>query len=95
MLAASCRIQDICQTGIFLNFFYFFYYIHCLICRPSDSTVSEDAGIEPRTVATLALTARRSDHLARLTLTARSSNHLTRSHLNLAMWMRSSFVDEI
>ncbi len=26
---------------------------------------SEDAGIEPRTVATLALTARRSNHLAR------------------------------
>jgi hypothetical protein len=25
------------------------------VCRPSDSTVSEDAGIEPRTVATLAL----------------------------------------
>jgi hypothetical protein len=24
---------------------------HCIICRPSDSTVSEDAGIEPETVA--------------------------------------------
>ncbi len=24
---------------------------HCFICRPSDSTVSKDAGIEPRTVA--------------------------------------------
>ena len=33
--------------------------------RPSDSTVSEDAGIECRTVATLALTARRSNHWAR------------------------------
>jgi nestin len=33
---------------------------HSFICRPSDSTVSEDAGIEPRTVATSALTARRS-----------------------------------
>jgi hypothetical protein len=33
------------------------YHIqHCFICRPSDSTVSEDAGIEPRTVATSALT---------------------------------------
>jgi hypothetical protein len=30
---------------------------HCFICRPSDSTVSEDAGIEPRTVAA-ALTTR-------------------------------------
>jgi hypothetical protein len=35
---------------------------HCFICRPSDSTVSEDAGIEPRTVATSALTVRRSSH---------------------------------
>jgi hypothetical protein len=26
----------------------------CIICRPSDSTVSEDAGIEHRTVATSA-----------------------------------------
>jgi hypothetical protein len=33
---------------------------YCFICRPSDSTVSEDAGIEPRTVAT----ARRSNHSA-------------------------------
>jgi hypothetical protein len=33
------------------------YFIQfCFFCRPSDSTVSEDAGIEPRTVATLALT---------------------------------------
>ena len=32
---------------------------------PSDSTVSEDAGIEPRTVATVALTARRSNLSAR------------------------------
>ncbi len=41
------------------NFFtgdFFIYDIqHCFICRPSDSTVSEDAGIKPRTVA-LALT---------------------------------------
>ncbi len=42
------------------------YYIqHCFICRLSDSTVSEDAGIEPRTVATLALAIRRSNHSAR------------------------------
>jgi hypothetical protein len=44
-------------------FFFFSYYIqHCFICRPSDSTVSTDAGIEPRTVATGALTVRRSNH---------------------------------
>ncbi len=41
------------------------YFIqHCFICRPSDSDVSEDAGIEPRTVATSALAVRRSNHSA-------------------------------
>ncbi len=38
---------------------------HCFICRPSDSTVSEDARIEPMTVATTALAVRRSNHKAR------------------------------
>ncbi len=53
-------------TGDFLIFFLFMYNIqHCFICRPSDSTVSEDAGIELRTVATTALAVRRSDHSAR------------------------------
>jgi hypothetical protein len=28
---------------------------HCSICRPSDSTVSEDAGFEHRTVAVLSV----------------------------------------
>jgi hypothetical protein len=59
---------------------------YCFICRPSDYTVSEDAGIEPRTVATLALTARRSNYLARyhpmgnvsLYLGERSINYSTR-----------------
>ncbi len=48
---------------------------HCFICRPSDSTVSEDAGIEPRTVATLALTARSSNHSAR-----------SHPHFNFNIW---------
>jgi hypothetical protein len=37
---------------------------HCFIFLPSDSTVSEDAVIEPRTVATKALAVRRSYHSA-------------------------------
>ncbi len=42
---------------------FFSYYIqHCFICRPSDSTVPTDAGIEPKTVAIGALTVRRSNH---------------------------------
>ncbi len=43
-------------------FIFVMYFIqHCFISRPSDSFVSEDAGIEPRTVATVALAVRRSD----------------------------------
>jgi hypothetical protein len=38
---------------------------HCFICRPSDSTVSEDAGIEPRIIATTALAVRRPNHSAK------------------------------
>jgi hypothetical protein len=35
-----------------LIFLYMYFIQHCFICRLSDSTVSEDGGIEPRTVAT-------------------------------------------
>jgi hypothetical protein len=39
------------------------YFIqHCYICRPSDSTVSKDGGIEPMTVATLVLAFRPFQH---------------------------------
>ncbi len=45
------------------TFILFLYYIqHCFLCRPSDFTVPTDAGIEPRNVATCALTVRRSNH---------------------------------
>jgi hypothetical protein len=40
---------NFCDFSIFQNFIQ-----HCFICRTSDPTVSEDAGIEPRTVATAA-----------------------------------------
>ncbi len=42
-------------TRGFFRFFSMYCIQHCFICRPSDTTVSEDAGIEPRTVATAAL----------------------------------------
>ncbi len=65
---------------------------HCFICRPSDSTVSEVAGIEPRNVATLALTARRSNHLVRShPHMARSHPHLARSHPLLG-WLSTRFM---
>jgi hypothetical protein len=53
--------QRICVLNLdfFVDFFLFMYVTHhCFICRPSDSTVSEDAGNETKTDATLALTAR-------------------------------------
>jgi hypothetical protein len=54
------------NRGIFDYFIYVPYFTqHCFVCRPLDSTVSEDAGIEPRTVATLALAVRRSKLSAR------------------------------
>jgi len=65
--------RKICSRGIFLNFFRYFIQ-HCFICRPSDSTVSEDAGIEPRTVANTALAVRRSNH------SAKSHPQTTKSH---------------
>jgi hypothetical protein len=50
----------------FLYSFFFMYVIqHFFICRPSDSTGSDEAGIELTTDATLALTARRVNHSAR------------------------------
>ncbi len=49
-------------------------YRRCVICRPSKSMVSEDAGTEPETVATFPLAVRRSKH------SARSYSHLARSH---------------
>ncbi len=40
-----------------MDFFYYFIK-HCFICSPSDSTVSEDAGNEPRTIVTSTLAVR-------------------------------------
>ncbi len=61
--------RDLRRTFFFYIFFwgilfsFFSYNIqHCFICRPSDSTVPTDAGIEPRTVATGALAVRCSNH---------------------------------
>ncbi len=65
------------------------YFIqHSFICRPSDSTVSVHAGIEPKTVATLALTVRRSNHWAR--------SHLQKaiSHLILYNYL-GNFFDSV
>jgi hypothetical protein len=55
-------ILCIFNRGDFFGLFFLCMYFsqHCFICRPSDTTVSEDPGIEPRTVAASALAVRRS-----------------------------------
>jgi hypothetical protein len=72
--------------GIFGFLKYFIH--HCIICCCSDSTVSEDAVMEPRTVANLVLAVRR-------------FNHLARSHLlyvlpfcSFISWLSPFFVDQ-
>jgi hypothetical protein len=58
---AAWHIEKITHSSekVTINWICFMYIIqHCFICRPSDSTLSEDAEIEARTVATLALAAR-------------------------------------
>jgi hypothetical protein len=50
--------------GFFSDFKKYFVQ-QCFISRPLDYTVSEDAGIEPRIVATFAVKVRCSTHLAR------------------------------
>ncbi len=48
------------RGGFFWILLFMYDIQHCFICRPSVFTVSEDAGIEPMTVATTALAVRRS-----------------------------------
>ncbi len=51
---------------LFWTFAFHVRYSTLLHMPPSDYTASEDAGIEPRTVATMALAVRSSNHSARL-----------------------------
>jgi hypothetical protein len=40
---------DVHSCILLAHFFQKYFIQYCFICRPSESTVSEDAGIEPRT----------------------------------------------
>jgi hypothetical protein len=54
LLTNSETEMKMIEKGIIKDFLTYFIQ-YCFICRPSDSTVSEDAGFKPsRTVATLA-----------------------------------------
>jgi hypothetical protein len=80
LYVTKVRTNILLKRGFF-DFFKIYDIQHCFIRRPSDFTVSEDAGIEPRTVATLTLTDRRSNHSTRSYLhSARSHSHSARSH---------------
>ncbi len=54
----SIGISELLGDFFFFLFFCSYNIQHCFICRPSDSTVPTDAGIEPGTVATGALAVR-------------------------------------
>jgi hypothetical protein len=51
------------ESLFYFNFLKYFFQ-HCYLCRTSDSTVLEGAGIEPKTVATIVLAVRRFFHSA-------------------------------
>ena len=81
LVDANCLTDEGRGGGhIFVLLWHFFQ--HCFICRPSDSSASEHAGIEPRTVEILALSIIR-------------SNHSDRSHLQAKARGRTEFLDEI
>jgi hypothetical protein len=66
LCSPSILFEMIFLKGDLIGFFLLMYEIqHCFICRPTDSTLSEDAGIKIGTVATTALAVRRSNHSAR------------------------------
>jgi hypothetical protein len=87
-LASLFILHYLCVADIkgdFFGSFLFMYNIqYCFICRPSDSTVSKDAGIVPRTVATPALAVRRSNH------SDGSHPHSARSHPHLLDFIHNS-----
>jgi hypothetical protein len=72
-------------NGDFFGLFLYFIQ-HSFLCRPSDSTVLEDAGIEPRTISSLSLTISRSNHSTRSHPTNRLHlvHNSARSHPNSA-----------
>ncbi len=53
------------QRWLIFCIFFNYFIQSCFICRPLDSIVPEDAGIEPKTVVTLVLAGRRSNYSAR------------------------------
>jgi hypothetical protein len=79
------------STGGFLKKFSMYLFQHCFICSPSAATVSEDAGIEPRTVATSAMAVR--PLTTRLDLIHKQDLiHEQKSWLTLFLYLSAAFV---
>ncbi len=55
---------EVKKFRVFWIFLFMYVLQHCFICRPSNSTVSEDGGTEPKAVATV-ITARRFNQSAK------------------------------
>ncbi len=55
MMFLNVRLLWSKKLFIYIYGFFLFVYViqHCFNCRPLNPTVSEDAGIEPRTIVTL------------------------------------------
>ncbi len=86
------------KQGGFFGAFCMYFVQHSFICRPLGSTVSEDAGIKPRNVATLAIAVRCSKHLGRSHPyhAARSHpQHSARSHPRLGNLIHTTRLDLI
>ncbi len=86
----TCLIILLFYRGIY---FYMYFIQHCIICRPSDCTVSEDAGIEHRTAAATVLQHWQSDALTtrldHIHYSAKSHPHSARSHPH---WVRLDLI---
>ncbi len=72
------RVSRLKQFNRMIFYIFFIYFVqHSVICHPSNSTVSEDSGVEPKTFAASALAVRR------------SSNHTARSASTINNWTQS------
>jgi hypothetical protein len=65
LISSMVKEEKYVASNFVFNYIFNMLYSTLLHLSPSDSNVSEDAEIEPRTVATVALTVRRSNHSAK------------------------------
>jgi hypothetical protein len=64
--SSALHLQCVFLVATGLAWIFMYYIQHCSNCRPSDSTMSEDAGLEHRTVETLQLKIRRKSKILKV-----------------------------